>query len=1465
MTPRSLPPLLSVLAVGAVLLVGGALSLDRGSSRPAPSATPSAASLTQLPLSFVENRGQWPARVRFVAQRGRLAATFERDAVKLSLGRAPLGLRFEGAAPARLVGERPRGARYNFFLGNDPSRWRSNVRAYSSVLYQGLYQGIDLRVREDAPRLEYDLLVAPGADPGRVVVRTEGTSRLALGRDGGLLMRTGRRTLRQAPPVAWQVLPGGVKQPVLSRFRLIDEQRYGFEAPGRDPALPLVIDPGLDWATFLGGNGDETIEGLEIASGGEIVVAGQTWSPDFPHTGGNLVPIGATPYVARLNASGTALVYATFFGGTFNHSVLDLALDSSGRPAIVGDTNSLDFPTTEGAYDRTPGDGFHGDYDAYVIQFNASGSGLVFGTYLGSSPNSANFDQAWAVGFEPTGSVVVAGQTSGADFPTTTGAYDRTYAGGRDIFLSRLNPTGSQLTYSSFLGGAGYDEVFAMAVDPQGFVNLTGKVSGAGSPTFPTTSNGFDRTYDSQGDGYLSRFKLDGGGAADLRYSTFLGGSQWTEAGTGIAVDPNDPVSLTVAGWTRSGDFPTTAGALQRTHLVPIDGSMAFVSRFRFPTGGSPTLAWSTLYGGPGNQAANDVVVDSIGAAIIAAGTAVNNPATTERAYDRVPGLGLQGKPDGLVARISANGSQLLYSTLLGGESKGDVAWTVGYAGGTSVIVGGLTNSTDFPVTAGAFDTVYAADGLPSDRSSNGTLADDAYVARLTLEAPSGGDTTPPPASELRGPPNATTYTAPTYNVTFDWGDAPDPSGIEAYHIQISPNSTFTNDINAELTGWAELWVPTSLVVKDFNVSQVGTFYWRVQALDGAGNLGPWSAVRTITVNSPTPPPAPTLVSPPNAGFFGPGNIIFAWSRVTVANYYIFQVDTTTSFSNPVIWVQGISQTQHTVSLTTQGHYFWRVKGANNSTIDGAWSVVRSFDIQNGSPPAPPPPLPPPPPGGTSLAAIDLNPTSAYPGGTSQGTVWLNYPAPAGGALVPLASQYPDRATVPASVTVPAGSMNATFTVTALSPPTSSLATISGEYGGVTQGANLTVLVISAAELYTMSIGGTTVNRDTGSSGTHTMLGGGTVQGSVAFPPGWTAGPAGAVVTLGTTNPALASVPDRVTIPAGGNSASFTVTTQPVASMTRVTVLAARSWRLDITLELLPPSALQSLALNPTTVVGGNPSQGTVTLAGAAPTGGVVVALSVINPEWAQVPPSVTVPAGASSANFTVTTSPNNTGQGQFSIIVATAGGIERSQSINVNPGPPPPPPPPGPPPPPPPPGPPPPPPPPGDTGLLSPTANSAVSDGDRNGFESSPGNAHADGGGFAVDNNSGDGSSTSCTSSSKDKHLFRDYGFSIPGTATIRGIQVRLDAKVDSTSSSPKMCVQLSWNGGSSWTSAKSTATLTTTEASYTLGSATDTWGRTWSADNFSNASFRVRVINVSSSTSRDFSLDWVAVRVYT
>jgi hypothetical protein len=267
-----------------------------------------------------------------------------------------------------------------------------------------------------------------------------------------------------------------------------------------------------------------------------------------------------------------------------------------------------------------------------------------------------------------------------------------------------------------------------------------------------------------------------------------------------------------------------------------------------------------------------------------------------------------------------------------------------------------------------------------------------------------------------------------------------------------------------------------------------------------------------------------------------------------------------------------------------------------------------------------------------------------------------------------------------------------------------------------------------------------------------------------------------------------------------------------------------------------PAPTLNSVTVSPTGVVGGNASTGTVTLSSAAPSGGAIVALSD-NSSAAATPANVTVPAGSNSASFAVTTSAV-TNSTSVTISAVYAGGT-RTATLTVTPasgG--------------------------GAASFNSPSANARDSGGDRNGFESNPSNAHADDAANASDINSGSGTGTSCTSGGKDRHRFSNYGFSIPTDVSITGIEVRLDARADSTSGSPKMCVQLSWNGGTTWTTAKATARLGTSMTTFTLGSAGDTWGRAWSTANLADANFRVRVINVSSSTSRDFFLDWIAVR---
>ena len=244
---------------------------------------------TRLPLTFVENAGQWDTPARFVAAMGATVIRVEEGGILVDARpgqgdeRLLLSFDFVGARDGvEPVGEEALPGVRNYLLGNDPERWRTAVPGYARVVYPDLYAGVDLRLREAAGRLEYDLLLAPGADPSQVVVHCAGVSGIAVDEDGGLELETPLGTLRQTPPVSWTVLPSGEREPLECRFRRVDETSYGFHLAGREADLPVVIDPGLEWATFLGGSDRDEPFGMTRRANGELVVVGMTASPRLP-------------------------------------------------------------------------------------------------------------------------------------------------------------------------------------------------------------------------------------------------------------------------------------------------------------------------------------------------------------------------------------------------------------------------------------------------------------------------------------------------------------------------------------------------------------------------------------------------------------------------------------------------------------------------------------------------------------------------------------------------------------------------------------------------------------------------------------------------------------------------------------------------------------------------------------------------------------------------------------------------------------------------------------------------------------------------------------------------------------------------------------------------------------------------------------------------------------------------------
>ena len=464
---------------------------------------------------------------------------------------------------------------------------------------------------------------------------------------------------------------------------------------------------------------------------------------------------------------------------------------------------------------------------------------------------------------------------------------------------------------------------------------------------------------------------------------------------------------------------------------------------------------------------------------------------------------------------------------------------------------------------------------------------------------------------------------------------------------------------------------------------------------------------------------------------------------------------------------------------------------------------------------------------------MSLGSNTLASGGTTTGTVTLNAPAPAGGAAVWVnGSMEGQVVTSPlGGVTVPAGSLTANFTITA--PPVNAphWVLIQASYGSGANGMHGALLQIDPApgtpEVFAIGINPLSVTS------------GQTVRGTVGLVQPAPAG--GATVFLSSSDPA-AQVPSSVNIAAGNSANSFTITTSSVISATSANIVASTSasdmtksaW---LTIFPDPNAAVVLLSVTPSVsgTTGGNSIPATLFLNGNAPPGGAVVTLTSSNTAAAQVPASVSIPGGQGWASFTITTSPV---AAETSVTITGTYGTTQSTVITVLPGP-------------------------KNTGLLSATANAADSGGDGNGFETSPGNAHGDDTANAVDTDSGTISTTSCTSTGRDRHRYFNYGIALASDATITGIEVRLDSRVDSTSGSPRMCVELSWDGGASWTTPLASPTLSTTMASRTLGGTANTWGRSWTPADLSNANFRVRVTDAANSTARDFTLDWIAVRV--
>ncbi|MFO0984974.1 MAG: SBBP repeat-containing protein [Planctomycetota bacterium] len=652
-----------------------------------------------LKSSFIENHGQWQAPVRYATSLAGMTVGLERDAMLVRLRAQPaepgsvVRLAFEGAsASAALTGDQRAPGVHHFLTGNDRSAWRQNVPAFTRVCYEALYPGVDVAIYLKDGQLEYDVLLAPGADLAQLVVCVDGCAELKL-QDRALVIATPSGELRQTLPETVEITVDGGRCAVPCRFRLLDAHRFGFDVTRTDPSARLCIDPTLTYSTYLGGSGLDDARDVAVDSTGAAYVTGITESMDFPATGGafdNGANGAADVFIAKLSAAGSTLVYATYLGGSGVDWGFGIAVDGSGAAYVTGQTSSANFPSS--LY------GYGGSGDAFVAKLNGAGSDLVYATYLGGS----SLDTGYGIAIDASGAAYVAGQTDSSNFPTTSGAFDRTRNASQDGFVAKIAPNGSALTYSTYLGGTLVDSCEAIAVDASGAAYVTGQTA---STDFPI-QGGFDGIPFGT-ESFVT--KLNSAGSA-LVYSTYLGGGG-IDVGYGIVV--NAAGEAYVTGSTSSSDFPITPGAYD-TSLN--GGSDVFVTRLNLA---GNVVVGSTFIGGSGDDVGQDIVLSASGSISVAGWTSPAGFPTTPDALDS----SYDGSIECFVTKLNAAGTALTYSTFLGGNGT-DLGFGLAIDREGALVVVGQT-SGGFPTTAGAYD-----------RFANGSL--DAFVAKLEFNCEDG-------------------------------------------------------------------------------------------------------------------------------------------------------------------------------------------------------------------------------------------------------------------------------------------------------------------------------------------------------------------------------------------------------------------------------------------------------------------------------------------------------------------------------------------------------------------------------------------------------------------------------------------------------------------------------------------------------------------------------------------------------
>ena len=662
-----------------------------------------------LPISFQRNQGQNDPEIKFQAQANGYDLLFTPAAAVMVLkpsGPSQRNLQLKDLSPRkslpsvivgeplptrvelkmsgsnkdpRILGLEKLPGQVNYFLGDHSDNWLTNIPTYAKVQYRDIYPGIDVIYSMNKRQLEWDFIVHPGANPDLITLDFTENDEVVVDQHGNLLVTAGKELIRISKPVVYQETALH-RNAVFGSYRL-DGQQVSFQLSDYDPGKPLVIDPVIEYSTYLGGLNDDQGYGIATDSAGNVYITGLTWSswtspPGFPlkdpYQANNLGMYNA--FITKINSEG-ALVYSTYLGGTNADTSRSIAVDTKENAYVIGTTYSNDFPTVNPIQANN-----NGSWDVFVTKLNAAGNALIYSTYLGGTQD----DIGNGIAVDPAGNAYITGYTQSSSlfppgFPTKNAIQpdNNSVYPLNDIFVTKINPDGS-LGYSTYFGGGNNDMANGIAADTKGNVYVTGSTMSVPPTGFPITPGCFQPSFGGNTDAFITKFNADG----SLGYSSYLGGGTYDE---GVSITVDSTGNSYVTGFTSSVDFPTKV-PFQANNNGDMD---AFVTKVN--ADGS-SLVYSTYLGGAIDDRGYGITVDTNNYVYVTGSTfsagATSPPGFPTKRAIQPDSSSVYPFNDAFITKIKPDGSALIYSTYLGGKSYDEGHGIIADSEGNTYVTG---------------------------------------------------------------------------------------------------------------------------------------------------------------------------------------------------------------------------------------------------------------------------------------------------------------------------------------------------------------------------------------------------------------------------------------------------------------------------------------------------------------------------------------------------------------------------------------------------------------------------------------------------------------------------------------------------------------------------------------------------------------------------------------------------------